>query len=171
MLEVEVSRLTTDGGLPDAKCLEDPRDGGGGGSNVADGEVSGGLLGLWDEARIDPSRRDGGGGGALVLSERGLPLDSDPSMFEVSSSAFGESLPESLRLNFESWTSWLCRRDSGGAGGVFFLMDDDGDGGSGVLPAASLSNTDSLSDSWLARFGAGGRGLLRSVWERELELK
>jgi hypothetical protein len=51
----------------------------------------------------------------------------------------------------------------GGAGADFFRIDEDGEGGSGVLPAASLSKTDSRSDSWLARFGAGGKGLLRSV--------
>lgn len=87
-------------------------------------------------------------------------------MVFVSSSTFGDSLPESLRVNFESDTSWLWRRVSGGAGAVFFRTDDDGDGGSGVFPAASVSNTDSRSESWLARLGAGGRGLLRSVCER-----
>ena len=92
-------------------------------------------------------------------------------MLAASSSTFGESRPESLRVSFESETSWLCRRASGGAGGVFFRIDAEGDGGSGVLPADSLSNTDSLSDSWLDRVGAGGKGLLRSVKERGLELR
>jgi hypothetical protein len=96
-------------------------------------------------------------------------------MLIISSSTFGDNLPESLRVIFESDTSWLCRRVSGRAGGVFFLTDADGDGGSGVLPAASLSNTDSRSESWLTRLGGGGKGLLRSVWarfdSRGLELK
>lgn len=49
-------------------------------------------------------------------------------------------------------------------------MDEDGEGGSGVLPKDSLSNTDSRSESWLVRFGGGGRGLLRSVWEMLMSL-
>jgi hypothetical protein len=63
-------------------------------------------------------------------------------------------------------TNWLCRLVSGGAGGVFRICVDDGDVGSGVLPAASLSNTDSRSDSWLALVGAAGKGLFRSVGDR-----
>lgn len=54
----------------------------------------------------------------------------------------------------------------GGAGGVFRRTEAEGEGGSGVLPRDSLSKTDSRSDSWDALFGAGGRGLLRSVLER-----
>lgn len=80
----------------------------------------------------------------------------------------GDRRPVSLRVvSFESDTNWLCRLASGGAGGVLRWSDAGGEGGSGVLPADSLSNMDSLSsESWLARVGAGGRGLLRSVWER-----
>jgi hypothetical protein len=66
---------------------------------------------------------------------------------DITSSAFGDNLPEPLRLSFDSDTIWLCRRDSGGAGGVRFLTEDEGDGGSGVLPSDSLSNTDSRSES------------------------
>jgi hypothetical protein len=51
----------------------------------------------------------------------------------------------------------------GGGGAVFLRIDEDGEGGSGVFPAASLSKIDSRSESWLARLGAGGKGLLRSV--------
>ncbi len=97
-----------------------------------------------------PGRREGGGGGAaLKLSDRDLVfcLFSLPYMLSVSSSTFGDSLPESLRVIFESDIIWLCRRASGGAGGCFLRMEEDGDGGSGVLPAASLSNIDSLSES------------------------
>jgi hypothetical protein len=43
------------------------------------------------------------------------------------------------------------------------LEVSDGDGGSGVFPADSVSNTDSRSESWLRLIGAGGSGLLRSV--------
>lgn len=49
-------------------------------------------------------------------------------------------------------------------------MEDVGLGGSGILPAASLSNIDSCSSSWfkslLSRRGAAGNGLLRSVCDR-----
>lgn len=49
-----------------------------------------------------------------------------------------------------------------------------GEGGSGILPAASVSNIDSASKS-LVRTGAGGKGLLMSESERasdgELGLK
>lgn len=58
------------------------------------------------------------------------------------------------------------RRAEGGAGAGLRRTDADGEGGSGVLPAASRSKTDSRSDSWLALDGAGGSGLLRSVSER-----
>lgn len=44
----------------------------------------------------------------------------------------------------EAKTNWLCLRVIGGRGGVLRLNDDDdGDGGSGVFPAASLSKIDS----------------------------
>jgi hypothetical protein len=96
-------------------------------------------------------------------------------MLALSSSTFGDKRTVSVRdIGLESDTSWLCRRASGGAGGVLRRREADGEGGSGVFPAASLSNILSLSsDSWLARAGAGGRGLLRSVCERcaGLELK
>jgi hypothetical protein len=95
-------------------------------------------------------------------------------MLELSSSTFGDKRPVSLRVaSLESDTSWLCRLASGGAGGVLRRREADGEGGSGVFPAASLSKMLSLSESWLARVGAGGRGLLRSVCERcaGLELK
>lgn len=55
---------------------------------------------------------------------------------------------------------------TGGTGACCLLTDVVGDGNSGTLPAASLSKIDSCSsasDPWLARRGAGGRGLLRSV--------
>jgi hypothetical protein len=45
--------------------------------------------------------------------------------------------------------------------------DVDGDNGSGIFPAASLSNMDSRSDSWPARAGAGGSGLFRSFGDRD----
>ncbi len=93
---------------------------------------------------------------------------SSPTRFGVCSSVFDDFLMELLRPSLESDTSWLCLRARGGAGGVFLLIEEDGDGGSGVFPAASLSNIDSRSDSWLARLGAGGSGLLRSVWERRI---
>lgn len=51
------------------------------------------------------------------------------------------------RVALDSDTNWLCRLVSGGAGGVFRVCIEDGDAGSGVLPAASLSNIDSRSDS------------------------
>jgi hypothetical protein len=162
LLIVDTSRLITEGGLPDIECLDDPRVGGGAGSDTAEGDDNG----KWcEEPRVDTGRLDGGGGGALPLSERGLPDVSIAAILTLSSSTLGDNLPELLllRVNFESDTSWLCLRARGGAGGVFFRIDDDGDGGSGVFPAASLSNTDSRSESWLALFGAGGRGLLRSV--------
>lgn len=63
-------------------------------------------------------------------------------------------------------TGWPCRRVDGGAGASLRRIEVDGEGGSGVLPAASLSKTDSRSTSWLARDGASGRGLLRSVADR-----
>jgi hypothetical protein len=99
----------------------------------------------------------------------------DETMLELSSSTFGDKRPASLRVvSLESDTNWLWRLASGGAGGVLRRREADGEGGSGVLPADSLSNIDSRSsESWLARVGAGGRGLLRSVCERVegLELK
>ena len=119
-------------------------------------------------------RLDGGGGGARALSKRGRPMSIADMMLELSSSTFGDKRPVSFRVaSLESETSWLCRLDSGGAGGVLRRREADGEGGSGVFPAASLSKMLSLSDSWLARVGAGGRGLLRSVCERcaGLELK
>jgi hypothetical protein len=116
---------------------------------------------------IDPGRRDGGGGGLLPLSLRGLLFSTAVilGMLDISSSTFGDNLPELLRLSFDSDTIRLCRLDSGGAGGAFFLREEDGDGGSGALPRDSWSNTDSRSESWLVRLGAGGSGLLRSVRE------
>ena len=108
-------------------------------------------------------RLDGGGGGARALSERGLPISIADLMLELSSSTFGDIRVVSL----ESDTIWLCRLASGGAGGVLRRKEAEGEGGSGVFPAASLSNMLSLSsESWLSRAGAGGRGLLRSVCER-----
>jgi hypothetical protein len=110
---------------------------------------------------IDVGRRVGGGGGTLTLSDLGLLFSF--LLMLISSSTLGDNLPVVLlRVNFDSETSWLCRLVRGGGGAVFRLIDEDGDGGSGVFPAASLSNMDSRSASWLAR-GAGGRGLLRSV--------
>ena len=70
------------------------------------------------------------------------------------------------RIALDSDTNWLCRLVSGGAGGVFRVCVEDGDGDSGVLPAASLSNIDSRSDSWLALVGAAGKGLFRSVGDK-----
>jgi hypothetical protein len=59
-----------------------------------------------------------------------------------------------------------CRRVEGGAGAVFRRIDAGGEGGSGTFPAASLSNIDSWSESWLNRDGAGGSGLFTSVADR-----
>jgi hypothetical protein len=160
----EISRLLILGGRPDID-LDEPRAGGTGGNDIVDGLVSG----VW---WLDPLRLagllDGGGGGARALSERGLPISIADIILELSSSAFGDKRPVSFRVvSFESDTSWLCRLASGGAGGVLRRREADGEGGSGVLPADSLSKMLSLSsDSWLARAGAGGRGLLRSVCER-----
>ena len=58
---------------------------------------------------------------------------------------------------------------SGGAGGVFRRMECGGEGGSGALPTASRSNIDSRSESYEARAGAGGSGLLRSVGDEITE--
>jgi hypothetical protein len=163
------SMLVRDGERSDSRWEEVLTGGGGGGAatvalgdNNAFGDVNGAEV---EGARIDPSLRDGGGGGALLLltlEECGLPVSwlvSDPS------STRGDSLPELLRVSFESDTSWLCLLESGGAGGVFRLNDcgGDGDSGSGVFPAASLSKIDSpRSESWLVRDGAGGKGLFKS---------
>lgn len=148
---VVMSRLLILGDRTDFD-LEEPRVGGIGGRDIVD--MLDGLL-------------DGGGGGALALSERGLPISIADIMLELSSSTLGDRRPLSLRLDsFESETSWLCLLAIGGAGGVLRRRDADGEGGSGVFPAASLSKMLSLSESWLARAGAGGSGLLRSVCER-----
>lgn len=163
LLFVDISRLMTEGGLPPDECLVDPRAGGGAGRDIEDGDVNGGEEGSCKIPLMEAGRRDGGGGGALPLPDLGLPPASASDIDIVSSSTFGESLPELLLFSLESEIIWLRRRAIGGTGGVFLRIDEDGEGGSGVFPAASLSNTDSLSDSWLARFGAGGSGLLRSV--------
>jgi hypothetical protein len=164
LLLVDISKLCTEAGLPEEYFLDAPRAGGGTGKDTADGNEIGKL---WELPRVEGGRRDGGGGGALTLSERGRPVDTiDPAIETLSSSSgFRGSLADLLRFSFESDTIWLRRRAIGGAGGVFLLIDEDGDGGSGVFPAASLSKTDSRSKSWLALFGAGGSGLLRSVKE------
>jgi hypothetical protein len=86
-----------------------------------------------------------------------------PGKLIPSSSIFVGSLTDAGRAALGSGTSWLCRLVSGGAGGVFRGCVEDGDAGSGVLPAASLSNIDSRSDSWLALMGAAGKGLFKSV--------
>lgn len=65
-----------------------------------------------------------------------------------------------------SETGWPWRRPAGGAGAILRRLELEGEGGSGVFPAASVSKMDSRSESWLVRDGAGGRGLLRSVVER-----
>lgn len=159
-----MSILITLVGLPDV-LRELPLAGGvGGGKDTADGEVN--ILGCVGLLTLT-GRLLGGGGGALALFDRGRPR-SALAMLGLgleSSSTLGDRRPVS-RVIFESETSWLCRRVRGGAGGVFRLIEAGGEQGSGVFPAASLSNTDSLSDSWDARFGAGGRGLLRSVFDR-----
>jgi hypothetical protein len=162
LLFVAISKLLIEGGLPVDDFLDKPRAGGGAVRDIVDAEGDGATC---DEVRrIDADRRDGGGGGALPLSERGLPASGTSNLPFPSSSTFGESLPELLLFSFESVTKWLCLRVTGGAGRVFsFIADDDGEGGSGIFPADSLSNTDSRSESWLRRFGAGGSGLLRSV--------
>lgn len=169
-ISIEISMLDTDGGRPDADRV-DPRGGGGVGVGVRVGE--GCIADEPDGIRIDPGLRVGGSGGALKLSALDL-LVLVVSSFESSSSGFGERRFESLRETGGSATRWLCLLARGGAGGVFLRGDEDGDGGSGILPAASLSKTDSRSRSLLARLGGAGRGLLRSVWEsndsRGLEL-
>jgi hypothetical protein len=86
-----------------------------------------------------------------------------PEKFIPPSSVFVGSLTGAGRAVLGSDTSWLCRLVSGGAGGVFRGCVEDSDAGSGVLPAASLSNIDSRSDSWLALVGAAGKGLFKSV--------
>ena len=74
-----------------------------------------------------------------------------------SSSDFGDRRLVSVRVDFGSGMRCECRRLRGGAGACFFRtevegedfrrMEAEGDGGSGVFPAASLSNTDSGSES------------------------
>jgi hypothetical protein len=185
----DMSMLRTEGGFLDA-VFEEPRVGGRGGREAVDGDVKLVVIGL-EVFRIEPERREGGGGGVRPLSDRGrvisgpitvdmadFPLSDRGRVFSIpmvdmlglgiSSSTFGDSRPDPLRLSLDSETIWLCRRVSGGAGGVLRFRDEEGEGGSGVLPAASLSKTDSRSESWLVRFGAGGRGLLRSVCELEV---
>lgn len=174
MIEVRLvlgvrSMLCTEGGLPPEIEREDPRAGGGEGNDTVEGDCGrfrdGGTL-------TEPNRREGGGGGALPLFDRGLEFSSGGGGVLDSSSGFGDNLEVSGRFVLASGIFWLCRRLNGGAGGGFFRgKEASGDGGSGVLPAASLSNMDSRSESWLARLGAGGKGLLRSVCERGLELK
>lgn len=67
-------------------------------------------------------------------------------IFGISSSGFGDSRPP-LTLRFVSDFIWLCRRVRGGVGGSFLLIEEDGDGGSGILPIASLSKGESRSES------------------------
>lgn len=171
LVEEERSILWTDGGLPLDVEREEPRTGGGDGRETVDGEDNGTFC--EELCRTEPIRRDGGGGGARPLSDRGrvFSVGGVNVALEDSSSGFGDNLDGSLKFRFESGTFWLCRRASGGAGAAFLRKEADGDGGSGVLPAASLSNIDSRSESWLARLGAGGSGLFRSVCDRGLELK
>lgn len=162
------SILRMDGGLPPENDRDDPRAGGGAGNEIVEGDVNV----LCEEPLTEPGRRDGGGGGTRTLSDDGLLFSiPTPGILGDSSSGFGDSLVMLALFDLDSDTIWLCRRESGGAGGFLCRTDEDGDDGSGVFPAASLSNTDSRSESWLARFGAGGRGLLRSVCERGPELK
>lgn len=167
LTEGDRSTLTKEGALPPERDRDDPRAGGGVGNEVDDG-----LLKAVCEAPlwIDPGLREGGGGGPLIDSDEGR-LFSNAGNSEESSSGLGDNRIDDPLESFDSATIWLCRRASGGAGGFFRVMNADGDGGSGVFPADSLSNTDSRSESWLALFGAGGRGLLRSVWERGAEVK
>jgi hypothetical protein len=87
----------------------------------------------------------GGGGGALAF-ECAVEV-SWFGMLSPSSSIFGGSLTDVGRSALESDANWLRRLVNGGAGGVFRIDNEDGDGGSGVLPADSLSKTDSRSDS------------------------
>lgn len=141
--EKDMSTLCTEGGL----LFGVPRVGGRGGSETVLGELNGATL-LCGEFLIEPGRREGGGGGLLPLSLLGL-LGSTVAMalLGTSSSTLRDTLPELLRLSFDSDTIWLCLLESGGAGAIFLLMDEDGDGGSGVFPRDSLSNTDSRSES------------------------
>ena len=182
-LLVVISKLRTDAGLPPLVLRE---------LFLAGGGV-GGRLTVEDETRwfccnsvwgllTLPTFRDGGGGGGAFP-----PLDpSSPTAIlfrrvrlsslrygSPSSSTFGESLPVSL-ITFVSVTCWLCRLEIGGAGGTFRRTDVEGEGGSGVFPALSLSNIDSRSDSCEVLSGAGGSGLFRSVvegFEAELYVK
>jgi hypothetical protein len=157
----DISILATLGGRPDV-LLKPPLTGGvGGGKDIEDGEARG--FGC-EEFRMLTGLLLGGGGG-FALFDRCLPISAAAILGLPSSSAFGDRRPVS-RVILESDTSWLCRRVRGGAGAVFRRIEADGDGGSGVFPAASLSNIDSRSDSWEVRFGAGGSGLLRSVFDR-----
>lgn len=88
--------LRIEGGLPGR---DDPRDGGGAGNDTEEGDVNAEC----DDPRVAPGLLDGGGGGALALSDLGLLFSCFVVL--VSSSAFGDSLPESLRVIFESDTS------------------------------------------------------------------
>lgn len=139
------SILCIEGGLPPEIERDEPLAGGGEGNDTVEGDGGkfrdGGTL-------TEPNRRDGGGGGALPLSDRGLAFSLGGGVFDGSSSGFGDNLEVSGRCSFASGIFWLCLRLSGGAGGAFFLCSEpSGDGGSGVLPAASLSNIDSRSES------------------------
>lgn len=157
-----MSRLRTDEGLPEEECRDVPRAGGGAGNGAVDGDDNGEWC---EELEVAAGRRDGGGGGTLALLERGRPVSNTADISLSRSSTLGETLTEVLRARLESGIRWLCRRLMGGAGGVFRFMGGNGEVGSGIFPAASLSKIDSRSESLLARFGAGGRGLLRSDCE------
>lgn len=86
-----------DGGRPDID-LEEPRAGGGAGTEVGD---------VRPAFRRLAGRRDGGGGGARVLFERDTPPPpmSKLRILEESSSGFGDKRPESLRVSFDSETN------------------------------------------------------------------
>jgi hypothetical protein len=118
---------------------------------------------------MEPGRRSGGGGGILKVG-----------CWLVVGCKDGRSCVELLRLSslilvrrlegrcgvFGSATGLPWRRAEGGAGASFRRSELEGEGGSGAFPTDSRSKTDSRSESWLAREGAGGSGLLRSVAER-----
>jgi hypothetical protein len=79
--------LRTEGGRP---ARDEPRDGGGAGNDMAEGDVNG----PWCEDPRTAGLLAGGGGGIFALSDLGL--FSFFAGVSISSSALGDSLPASL---------------------------------------------------------------------------
>lgn len=122
-----------------------------------------------EEFLMEPGRRSGGGGGALKvvcwLVEGCNDDRSCVELFRLSSPMLVKRLG-GICGAFGSVTGFPWRRAEGGAGASLRRSELDGEGGSGAFPTDSRSKTDSRSESWLAREGSGGRGLLRSVADR-----